>query len=272
LTEPPWDLANAAAGAAGVDLRPLTSLEDCDRILEVMIAPWGEHQLLPREMIRALGESGNVPYGALDGDELIGYVLDWAGVDGEGLHVHSHMLATRPDRRHTGVGYALKLAQRARALDQGIHVARWTFDPLLARNAHLNLTKLGAIADRFHRNFYGEMTDTLNAGDRSDRLVVRWDLDRPPGGSVAGDPGGLPVVLARGRGERPEPGDPPGPNGAVLEIPPELLELKKIVPESAATWREAAADAFAECFESGLIVRGFDRKRSAYVLGPREGA
>src|SRR2546423_6407382 len=164
-----------------------------------MIATWGEYQLLPREMIRALGESGNVPYGAFDDDELIGYVLDWAGVDGEGLHVHSHMLATRPGRRHAGVGYALKLAQRARALDQGIHVARWTFDPLLARNAHLNMTKLGAIADRFHRNFYGEMTDTLNAGDRSDRLLVRWDLDLPPGGSAGGDPGGLPVVLARGR-------------------------------------------------------------------------
>jgi predicted GNAT superfamily acetyltransferase len=271
LTETPWDLANAAAGAAGVALRPLTSLEDCDRILDVMIATWGNHQLLPREMIRALGESGNVPYGAVDGDELVGYVLDWAGVDHVGLHVHSHMLATRPERRHGGVGYALKLAQRARALDQGIHVARWTFDPLLARNAHLNLTKLGAIADRFHRDFYGEMGDTLNAGERSDRLVVRWDLDRVPG-PARRDPGGRPVVLVRGRGERPEPGEPPGPTGAVVEIPPEHTELKAIVPGSAAAWRDAVADALDGCFAAGLVVLGFDRERSAYVLGPLEAA
>ena len=48
-----------------------------------MIATWGEHQLLPREMIRALGDSGNTPWGAFDGDEMIGYVLGWSGVDPE---------------------------------------------------------------------------------------------------------------------------------------------------------------------------------------------
>ena len=58
---------------------------------------------------------------------------------------------------------------------------RWTFDPLVARNAYFNLHKLGAVADRFERNFYGEMTDTLNRGERTDRVVVRWDLDRDPG-------------------------------------------------------------------------------------------
>jgi predicted GNAT superfamily acetyltransferase len=267
LTETPWELANAAAAAAGVEIRPLTSLEDCDRILEVMIATWGNHQLLPREMIRALAESGNVPYGAFDGTGMIGYVLAWAGVDEGGLHVHSHMLATRPDRRHGGVGYALKLAQRAAALDEDIHVARWTFDPLVARNAHLNLAKLGAVADRFHRNFYGEMTDTLNTGDRSDRLVIRWDLDRPPG-RARPDAQGLPVVLARGRGERPEPGEPPGPSGAVVQIPAEHAELKQVVPGSAAAWRDAVGDALERCFDAGLVAVGFDRERSAYVLGP----
>ena len=96
---------------------------------------------------------------------MVGYVLGWAGVDPEdGLHVHSHMLAALPGRRHAGVGFALKLAQRAMALDQGIQVVRWTFDPLVARNAHFNMSKLGAQCDRFHRNFYGEMGDSLNAG------------------------------------------------------------------------------------------------------------
>ena len=71
-----------------------------------MIATWGDHQTIPREMIRALAESGNVPFGAFEGDDLIGYVLGWVGTGPAeaGLHVHSHMLAALPDRRHAGVG------------------------------------------------------------------------------------------------------------------------------------------------------------------------
>src|SRR6186997_268982 len=152
-----WERANQAAASAGVTLQALTSLDDADRLIEVMRQTWGDHDLMPREMVRAIAESGNLPWGAFDGEELVGYVLGWAGVDPEdGLHVHSHMLAALPGRRHAGVGFALKLAQRAMSLDQGIQVVRWTFDPLVARNAHFNLSKLGARCDRFHRNFYGE--------------------------------------------------------------------------------------------------------------------
>jgi predicted GNAT superfamily acetyltransferase len=269
LTEDPWDRARAAAAAAGVRLAPLTSLEDCDRLLDVMIATWGNHQLLPRETLRALGESGNVPWGAFDGDELIGYVLDWIGAGPEGLHVHSHMLAAKPARRHRGVGYALKLAQRAKALERHVHVVRWTFDPLVARNAYLNLAKLGAIADHFARSFYGEMTDVLNEGDRSDRLLVRWDLDRePPEPVQVPQAEGLPVVLRRGKGEQPLRGDAPGSIGSRLEVPPDLAELKSTVPASAAAWRDAVADAFEACFAAGLVATGFDRERSSYVLEP----
>src|SRR5437879_788830 len=172
----PWREAGAAAASAGVRLAPLRTARDADAITRVMIATWGEHQLLPREMIVALGESGNVPWGAFDDGELIGYVLGWAGVDDQGPHVHSHMLAVMPGRRSSGTGFALKLAQRAQAMDQGFLVVRWTFDPLLAANAWFNLGKLGAVADRFGRDFYGQMDDSLNSGERSDRFFVRWDL------------------------------------------------------------------------------------------------
>ena len=177
----PWELAFEAARAAGVELRPLAELEDADRILRVMNATWAGPEPFPRELLRALADSGNVPFGAFDGDETIGYVLGWAGVDPEdGLHTHSHMLAALPDRRHRGVGYALKLAQRAQALDQGIAEIRWTFDPLVARNGYFNLSKLGAVADRFDRNHYGAMVDEVNAGERSDRFTIRWDLGASP--------------------------------------------------------------------------------------------
>jgi len=174
-----WELARAAADRAGVTFRPMTTVEDADRIDEVIQATWGG-QHLDREIVRALAVSGNVPIGAVADDVVLGFVLGWAGVDRDGLHVHSHMLAAMPDRRHAGIGTALKLAQRAQALDQGIHVMRWTFDPMVGRNAWFNLGKLGVVADRFERSFYGAMSDMINAGERTDRFVVRWDLDREP--------------------------------------------------------------------------------------------
>jgi predicted GNAT superfamily acetyltransferase len=264
-----WQEANDAAAAAGVELRPLTTVEDADRLLDVMIATWGEHQLVPREMIRAFAESGNTSWGAWDGDRVIGYVLGWAGVTPEdGLHTHSHMLAAIPDRRHKGVGFALKLAQKAQCLEQGIRVVRWTFDPLVSRNAHLNLTKLGASADRFLPNEYGEMTDALNRGDRSDRLMVRWELelDRDRMDLPHQD---LPEVLGR-EGDDPDlpaPSDirSPGGPGAIVKIPREYHELRERDRALADAWREASARAFALCFEAGLVATAFTSD-SAYVF------
>ncbi len=269
-----WRLAHGAASAAGVALRPLVTLEDAEAILGVMVATWGEHQLIPREMLRALGDSANPPYGAFDGDELVGYVLGWLAVDEEdGIVVHSHMLAAAPDRRHRGVGYALKLAQRAQALDYGITVVRWTFDPLVARNAWFNLGKLGAMADRFHRDFYGEMTDTVNRGERSDRLVVRWDLAPEPGPwsvPLQGDP----LILRRvGDLDAPRPGRVADPSGAaaILEIPGEYYALRERNQALASAWRDAVADAIEACREVEMFAVMFARERSCYVFGRTRG-
>jgi predicted GNAT superfamily acetyltransferase len=262
-----WELAERAAGAAAIELRPLTSVEDADRIAKVLVATWGDEQAVPREMLRALAESGNVPYGAFAGGELIGYVLGWAGVDPiEGLHLHSHMLAALPDRRHRGVGYALKLAQRAQALDQGIQVVRWTFDPLVARNAHFNLQKLGVVVDRFERSFYGEMTDALNRGDRSDRFVVRWNLREPPGPhSVVPSIG--PTLLRRGEGDLPVRTEEAFDEVAILEIPVDHAALRASTPHVATRWRDAVAETASACLERGLLGVSFNRERSAYVFG-----
>lgn len=265
----PWDLAHTAALAANVELRPLTALAQFDDALGVMVATWGAFQLPPREMMTALAHSGNVPFGAYDGDRLVGFVLGWAGVDDGVLHVHSHMLAALPDRRHRGVGYALKLGQRALALEQDIHVARWTFDPLVARNAWFNLGKLGAVADGFGRAFYGDMTDEINAGDRSDRLVVRWDLDPNP--APRPWPEGLPTVLAAEGdpdGPFPVPGVASGDEVGVVEVPRDHAELRRRDPALAAHWREATAEAFEACFRAGSIAAAFDKTRSAYALVP----
>ena len=254
-----WALADAAARSAGVTLRALTRLEDADDILRVMHATWGEHQLIPREILRALGDSADPPIGAFAGPEMVGYVLGWIAADPEdGLVVHSHMLAAVPQRRHRGIGYALKLAQRAQALDLGIRVARWTFDPMIARNAWFNLGKLGAIADRFHRNFYGEMTDLQNRGERTDRFIVRWDLEREPRGGEAAD--GPRILTTEGSEDRPRPvrGEEASGRGAVLvQIPRDHQALRAAEPALARRWRDEAAEAIETAMRAGRVGRAF---------------
>jgi predicted GNAT superfamily acetyltransferase len=267
-----WDLAAEAARAAGVKLRPLTSIEDADEIIRVMASTWGPHQALPREEIVALSFSGNVPYGAVDGDQLVGFVLGWAGIDDEGLHAHSHMLAAVPDRRHKGVGYALKLAQRAQCLDQDIHILRWTFDPLVSRNAYFNLHKLGALGDRFVRNFYGQMDDVINRGQRSDRLVVRWDLDRAPG--PRGGPREPPTTgLSVGTERDPAAPDrhpiPDDSAGVAVVIPREHDVMRVEHPELAGAWRDAVAAVFDDLFARHMVSVAFDGSTNSYFFVDR---
>ncbi|MEX2458324.1 MAG: GNAT family N-acetyltransferase [Actinomycetota bacterium] len=236
----PRQTARSAAENAGVEIRPLTTLEEAGEVVRLQVATWGEAQTVPREAIRALQGAGVPPLGAYADDDMIGFVLGFIGAGPDGIHVHSHMLAVDPDRRSHGVGRALKLAQRALALGQGITVARWTFDPLIARNAHFNLHVLGAVADRFHRHYYGDMTDRINTGERTDRLEVWWDLRREPGPRLAADPAGE------------------------VEVPPDHESLRRTDPAVAGEWRERVADALEEALAGGLAVTGF--VRSSYVL------
>jgi predicted GNAT superfamily acetyltransferase len=270
-----WEAAERAANDAGVEIRPLGELADADRILEVMIATWGHHQLLPREVIKAFQGSGNIPYGAFRNDDMIGYVLGWLGHDSDdGIHVHSHMLAVVPSLREGGVGYALKLAQRAAALDAGAHVVRWTFDPMQSRNAHFNVNKLGTTADRFHRHYYGDMTDVLNRGERTDRLEARWELDRVPMRRPR-VPGVERVVLRNDDGHPERAGHPvPVGDGSFrVETVRDYPALRDSDASMAATWRDAVADALESCIRMGMTVAAFDSDPAgapAYLLAMPE--
>ncbi|MEX1045857.1 MAG: GNAT family N-acetyltransferase [Actinomycetota bacterium] len=254
----PWDRANVAAEAAGVEVHRLTTLEEADGALGVMTATWGEHQLVPRELLRAFQASGSLFQGAFKGGEMVGFALGFFGFDDAGVHLHSHMLAVMPDARSSGVGLALKLAQRAATLDADVGRIRWTFDPLVARNAYFNLAKLGAVADAFHRDFYGAMEDLLNSGDRTDRLLIIWDLEAK---SSHAEAEGFEVLGRIWPEEAPRPTEVHAPEGApaLVSIPKDHAELRRSDPGLGAAWREAAAAAFEACFAAGLVASGFTR-------------
>lgn len=268
-----WDLVDVAAARAGVTVRPMTTLKDADTVARLIDAVWGE-QVVPRELIRAFQHAGTVLYGAERDGDTIGFVLGFLGFE-DGLHLHSHMLAVVPGSEDRGIGYALKLAQRAACLDHGVEQVRWTYDPLIARNARFNLAKLGAEATAFLPAFYGEMRDRLNRGDRSDRFEVRWRLTSPrveaalAGERGEGTPVAAPVVLAVGPKGRPAPAvGLDVSHGAMIEIPRDHQTLKREDPPLAAAWRDAFAEAVTRCFDARLVATAFGS--GAYVFLPPE--
>ena len=274
MAQADWELVRRAAARAGVSIVPLDDLQDADGVRGVIETVWGE-QTLPRELIKAFQHAGSVLYGAEADGVLVGFVLGFAALAG-GLHVHSHMLASVPGWQDRGIGYALKLAQRAHCLDLGIEEVRWTFDPLVARNARFNLAKLGAEAFRLLPDFYGAMSDRLNSGDRSDRFEVRWRLssdrvERCLRGEAHPPVSGPAILEMRGDPATPEPrwtGAEPGAR-ATVAIPPDHQALRAADPGLAVRWRDSAAEAFGRCFDRGLVATWFDRA-SGYVFGRPE--
>lgn len=196
--------------------------------------------------------------------------MAFLGLDEGEVALHSYITGVLPRLEHRGIGFGLKMVQREWCLSSGIGTVTWTFDPLLARNAYFNLRKLGAVATRFHRDFYGPMTDAFNADDRTDRLTVRWEVGSPRvEAAVAGrlqipDDPNAGVLLDMEDGlprRRPVSSEP----RALVRVPPDYLALRRRDMRTAVEWRNAAADVLQEAFESGHRAVDFLRE-GAYVL------
>jgi len=189
---------------------------------------------------------------AADG-RMLGFVFGMTGVvDGRLVH-WSDMLAVRPEARGGRLGERLKHYQRGLARATGARAMYWTFDPLVARNAHLNLARLGAHVVEYVPNMYGDSTGSpLHGAMPTDRLVVEWDLasldgvpsDGVPGDSVPADD------VPHDAGSR---DDAPRVH---IAVPP---DLQAVPPELRATWRATTREAFLAYLGRGYVVRGFCR-------------
>ena len=249
--------ASQAAERAGVRITPLHDADEVRRIPEVVEAVWGTAVVPTPDILRALARAGSVLLAAEPSDRpgrTIGCAFGFLGWEG-GVHLHSHQVGVRPGQQHAGVGYALKLAQRITCLEHGITEMRWTFDPMLARNAGFNFGKLGVTGVAFLPSFYGEMEDGINSGDLSDRFEVSWRLDTAIAPRVDGSAGD--ELLAVDEAGLPRRTDAAPAPGVRIPIPANYAKLREAGDPSADTWRRAAREVFAECFASGLIATAF---------------
>ncbi|MEU4575663.1 GNAT family N-acetyltransferase [Nonomuraea sp. ATR24] len=216
------------------------------------------------ELMRALAHAGNYVAGAFDGERLAGASVAFFGA---GATLHSHITGVS---RAPGTGFALKLHQRRWALERGVERITWTFDPLVRRNAHFNLAKLGAMPQEYLPAFYGVMGDAINQGDESDRVLAAWPLTAPhvralEGGRVA--PARVPadaVVALADEGGRPVPGRADAAT-VLVAVPEDVERLRGADPGTAKAWRHAVRDTLGEMLSEGRKVTGFHNK-SFYVV------
>jgi predicted GNAT superfamily acetyltransferase len=261
--------AAAAAAAAGVTVRPLTDLADLERVVTLFDEVWGASASPPisLELMRALTKAGNYVGGAHRDGRLVGACVGFFHAPGEGA-LHSHIAGVAPAAAGRQVGYALKLHQRAWALDHGVEQISWTFDPLVARNAWFNLAKLGGVAAEYLPDFYGVMGDRINAGVESDRLLVRWRLDAPLGGPAvsarAEEAAGAVRVLAAGEDGEPVRRAASSPT-VLVGVPADIEALRAADPALAARWRAALRETLQQLLADGGRVVGFDRE-GTYVV------
>ncbi|CAL9459487.1 chorismate synthase [Streptomyces sp. enrichment culture] len=202
----------------------------------------------PAEVLHSLIHAGGAVHAAYDGERLAGAAV---AVRGPGPDTYS--LVAAADR---GLGPALKQAQRDWALRAGARTMRWTFDPLVGRNARFNLVKLGAVGTEYLVDFYGPMADGVNAGDESDRLTVTWDLRAPLRPYEPGDRESAPVTR-----RAPDGGALAHRDGGRVwcRVPADVVALRAADPALALRWRHAVREVFTEAFAEGFTATGMSR-------------
>lgn len=273
-----------------VRIRLARERPDYDACVELQRAVWGLDDLeitSAIQMIATTHAGGTVHLAETESGQPVGFAYAFPALSG-GPHLHSDMLAVLPEHQKRGVGVRLKWAQRDEALARGLRLITWTFDPLQAVNAHLNLRRLGAVATEFHQNFYGLTTASLHHGFPTDRLLVHWHLESPRvvERAAAGEPPpvvGLPDLPAindvKWQAGWPVSSEPRLDMDApemLLEIPPDWDVLCRSAPRVAEDWQGKVRRALRAYFDQGYVAADFlpteqagrevGRRRPFYVL------
>ncbi len=267
-----------------IEIRLLRDIEEIAFCEDIQKVAWGmdDAEVVPAPQMNALYYSGGILAGAFDGQRIIGFIVGFlarhddanpnpnARAENEEVGIHSHMMAVIPEYQGQGIGRKLKWFQRNWCMAQGYKWVSWTFDPMQAKNARLNLEHFGAVASHYKVNVYGEMRDDLNRGMQSDRLLAWWDLYSPDvqhisegntHSNIAVDdiPYGLQIK------EKSLHHNLDLTDASVrIDVPENLVHLLKTDLTFAHTCREATREAFLHYISQGYTAKRF--LEGSYIL------
>lgn len=270
-----------------IRIRLAETRADFEAAVSLQRAVWGLSDLEIASAIQLIATThagGTLHLAETANGDSLGFAYAFPALRGGTAHLHSDMLAVSPEHQKQGVGVRLKWAQREEALKRGLTLITWTFDPLQARNAHLNLRRLGAAATEFFDDFYGVTSAALHHGLPTDRLLVQWHLDDRRVAELAqqGEPSRTvptppqprinEVKWQAGWPVSSEPRTDLEAPALLLEIPPDWDILCQAAPRLAEDWHGKVRRALRAYFDRGYRGSGFapteeaGRRRPLYVL------
>jgi predicted GNAT superfamily acetyltransferase len=236
-----------------VDIRDLAGMDEFRHAELLQSAVWGQGDTPdPADLMMVIQAEGGLAGGAFLEGRLVGYVFGFPTAT-PGVQ-HSHRLAVLAEMRGRDIGAQLKWYQRRWCLDRGIGHVRWTFDPMRAANAALNIARLGARSRIYHVDYYGEMRG-INSGLPSDRLLANWDLDHPE------------VVARAENGWVPSP---PAEHCRPVPLPANADALLASGGREAIEARLKLRGSLLDAFAQGYEIIGFDTREKSYLLGQTE--
>jgi predicted GNAT superfamily acetyltransferase len=268
------EAARRAEARAGVSIAPILTLEEIRAAAELWRRLWERRGEPPvgSDLLRALAHGGNYLAGAYADGRMVGALLGFFSGQDRPDQLHSHILGVEPLARSRGVGFALKVHQRMWALERNLKTVTWTFDPLVRANGYFNVTKLGARGVEYLVNFYGDMDDSINGGDETDRILLHWDLENPAVRSLAAGETAIvdldPLIgrLSAGLDPNDLPGVPAGDADFVLcQTPVDIVALRQNDPRLAREWRMMVRAVVSGAMARGLRLSAMTRS-GCYVL------
>ncbi len=243
------------APLASLDIHPLSTLDEFAAAVRLQREIWGfeDVDLLPLRLFVVASKIGGQALGAFEDGAMVAFCLCIPGLKPGGRpYLHSHMLGVLPKYRNTGVGRKLKLKQREYAIERGVDLIEWTFDPLEIKNAFFNIERLGVVVRRYVHNQYGMTTSHLHGGLPTDRLVAEWWIRSSRAEAVLAE-----KPATRGEIE------------ARIGVPREIAEIRERDPRRAREIQAGIAEQFDTHFTKSLAVVGFETGEEAgtYLLG-----
>jgi predicted GNAT superfamily acetyltransferase len=234
-------------GEPELEIRTLESASDMASIGAVFQQVWGTSTpIVSVELLIAIAHAGGYVAAAFDSGNVVGASFGFLADHHGERALHSHITGILPGVQHAGVGRQMKFHQREWAAERKIPWIIWTFDPLVRRNAWFNIEVLGGHITEYRESFYGEMADSINAQDESDRLVIAW----PTSDAVA------------------RPAAPAGSTPIEVPTPEDIVVLRRTDPAAAAAWRIRVRDQLAPLLAAGGVITGFTRGGN-YVVHPK---
>lgn len=259
---------------AQVSIRILATVDEQNYARQIFDEVWPteEGTQITANLLQAMVHNGTYVSGVYVDGQVVAAAFAFPGIDSQKhLHLHSHMAAVKEKYRNRNIGSALKWHQRAWALENGYETITWTFDPLVRRNARLNLVKLGVQVFEYFSDFYGDLPDALNAGDPTDRVIAKWTLlsDRVISAArnhnleITND--SFPVVLRNVYEEPVKQAVDTNSSVVLAYLPSDIIDVRASDADTALEWRMALRAELESRLKAGWHIEGLT-KDGAYVI------